>query len=129
VYLIDTSVLVDFFKGKETSQTRKLENIITHKIPFGISAFTYQEILQGAKDENEYKKLHSYLLTQKIYYPTSKTFDNAAYLFFNCRKNGITIRGSIDVLIASIAIENGLILLNSDKDFKYISKITTLEIE
>ncbi|HHD78699.1 MAG TPA: PIN domain nuclease [Epsilonproteobacteria bacterium] len=129
MYLIDTSVLIDFFKGKETKQSRKLEKIIQNQIPFGISIFTYQELLQGAKDEKEYETLKRYLSTQKIYYPTHETFDAAAYLFFSCRKQGITIRSTIDTLIATTTIENSLILLCSDRDFEYMCKVVDLEIE
>ncbi len=129
MYLIDTSVLIDFFKGKETKQTKKLENILLHKIPFGISALTYQELLQGAKDRREYEILRKYLTTQKIYYPGFETYDAAADLFFSCRKKGITIRSSIDALIAATAIENDLILLCSDRDFAYIAKVVALKVE
>jgi len=129
MYLIDTSVLIDFFKGKETKQSKKLEKIIVNKIPFGISIFTYQELLQGAKDEKEFEKLKQYLSTQKIYYPTHETFEASAYLFFSCRKKGVTIRSTIDTLIATTAMENGLILLCSDRDFEYITRVIDLEIE
>jgi len=129
MYLIDTSVLIDFFKGKETKQSKKLEKIIRNQIPFGISIFTYQELLQGAKDEKEFEKLKQYLSTQKIYYPTHDTFEASAYLFFSCRKKGITIRSTIDTLIATTAIENGLILLCSDRDFEYMTRVIDLEIE
>jgi len=129
MYLIDTSVLIDFFKGKETKQSKKLEKIIRNQIPFGISIFTYQELLQGAKDEKEFEKLKQYLSTQKIYYPTHDTFEASAYLFFSCRKKGITIRSTIDTIIATTAIENGLILLCSDRDFEHITRVIDLEIE
>ena len=129
MYLVDTSVLIDFFKAKETTHSKKLEKIIANQIPFGISIFTYQELLQGAKDEKEFEKLKCYLSTQKIYYPTHKTFDASASLFFLCRKKGITIRSTIDTLIATTAIENGLILLSSDRDFKQMTKVIDLELE
>ena len=129
MYLVDRSVLIDFFKGKDTKQTQKLEKIILHQIPFGISAFTYQELLQGAKDKKEFEKLKKYLSTQKIYYSNNNSFENAAEIFFKCRKGGITIRSSIDVLIATTAIENSLILLTSDKAFIFMKKVIDLEIE
>ncbi len=129
MYLVDTSVLIDFLKGRETKQSKKLEKIMLNQIPFGISAFTYQELLQGAKNKKEYEKLKRYLSTQKIYYPTHETFDASAHLFFSCRKKGITIRGIIDTLIATTAIENGLILLCNDKDFSHMTKVIDLEIE
>jgi len=129
MYLVDTSVLIDFLKGKVTKQSQRFEQIINNKIPFGISIFTYQELLQGAKNKKEFEKLKRYLSTQKIYYPTHQTFNDAAYLFFRCRKNGITIRSTIDTLIAITAIENGLILLTSDRDFKHIAKVARLGVE
>ncbi len=129
MYLIDTSVLIDFLKGTETQQSRKFEKILQNQIPFGISAFTYQETLQGAKDKKEYDKLNTYLSTQKIYYPKDKSYEASANLFFLCRKSGITIRSTIDALIATIAIEYNLILLHSDKDFDYIAKVVDLKVE
>jgi predicted nucleic acid-binding protein len=129
MYLVDTSVLIDFFKGKESVKTQKLEEIIQHTIPFGISAFTYQEVLQGSRDQREYDKLHTYLSSQKIYYPSKKSYPLAAHIFFQCRKAGVTIRGTIDTLIATIAIENELILLCNDRDFEHMASVITLHIE
>ena len=63
MYLIDTSILVDFLKGKENIKTQKFEEILLHNIPFSLSAFTYQEVLQGARDVVEYEKLNAYLST------------------------------------------------------------------
>ena len=129
MYLVDTSVLIDFLKGKESKQTLKLEKIITYKIPFGISAFTYQETLQGAKNNKEYDLLKKYLSTQKIYYPTHQTFENASEIFYKCKKAGITIRSTIDTLIAQTAIENQLVLLTSDRDFTFMQRVINLDLE
>ncbi len=129
MYLVDTSVLIDFFKGIDTPQSKKFENILQLQIPFSISVFTYQEVLQGAKDVKEYDKLNSYLSTQKIIYPEKESYEKAAKLFFTCRKSGITIRSTIDTLIATAAIENDLILLHSDKDFTYMADAVGLRVE
>ena len=129
MYLVDTSVLIDFIKGIETVQSKKFESILQHQIPFGISAFTYQEVLQGAKNAKEYDKLNNYLSTQKIYYPSNESYEKAAKLFFKCRRSGLTIRSTIDTLIAITAIENDLILLHSDKDFDHMSRVVVLRTE
>ena len=128
MYLIDTSVLIGFLKGESSRETQKFEEILQNKIPFGISALTYQETLQGAKDKKEYDKLNRYLSTQTIYYPSKQSYESAAKLFFTCRKSGITIRSSIDVLIATTAMEYDIILLHSDKDFVNIAKVASLKI-
>ena len=129
MYLVDTSVLIDFIKGKETVQGKKFEMILQEQIPFSISAFTYQEVLQGAKSEKEYDRLNDYLSTQKIVYPSKESYEQAAKLFFTCRKSGITIRSTIDLLIAITAIEHNLILLHSDRDFDNMLKVSALRVE
>jgi len=52
-----------------------------------------------------------------------QSFGNAASMYMNCRKKGITVRSTIDLLIAEIAIENNLYLLHNDIDFENITKI------
>jgi len=129
MYLVDTSVLIDFIKGTETVQSKKFEMILQEQVPFSISAFTYQEVLQGAKNEKEYDRLNDYLSTQKIIYPSKESYEQAAKLFFICRKSGITIRSTIDLLIAVTAIENNFILLHSDRDFNNMLGVCELRVE
>ena len=123
--LVDTSVMIDFLKGKDSEQTNKLVNIIQGELPFGINPFIYQEILQGVSGENDYKLLKKYLDTQRFYYLQNgnESYANAALMYFKCRKEGITIRNSIDVIIALTAIENSLFLLHNDNDFYNIQKV------
>ncbi|MFH0726886.1 MAG: hypothetical protein V2B19_11150 [Pseudomonadota bacterium] len=51
--LVDTSVLVDFFKGAKNDSVYCLIDVIKKQIPFGITAIVYQELLQGAKTKKE----------------------------------------------------------------------------
>ena len=122
--LVDTSVLIDYLKGSTGEKNKLFENILSSGIPFGISAYTYQEILQGARDQSELNKLRDYLSSQTVYFPpkTLASYDKAAFLFYKLRRQGITIRGSIDILIAITAIENDLILLHNDRDFDTIAQ-------
>ena len=122
--LVDTTVLVDLLKGRENEKTKLLEGAISNNIPFGIASYTYQEVLQGARDETEYLKLREYLSTQRIYFlpETVETYERAAEMFFMLRRQGVTIRSTIDILIAQTAIENDLYLLHNDRDFDLISQ-------
>ena len=52
-----------------------------------------------------------------------KSYENAAWLYFKCRKAGITPRSTIDVLIAQIAIDNNLLLFHNDNDFVQIAQV------
>ncbi|MBZ4687448.1 MAG: hypothetical protein PWQ96_1415 [Clostridia bacterium] len=122
--LVDTSVLISFFKGIKNEQVKKLEEIITKGIPFGINNYIYQELIQGTKTKKEFDLLKDYLSTQRFYGLKNglRSYENAALLYFNCRKKGITIRSTIDLLIAQTAIENNLYLLHDDRDFSYIAR-------
>lgn len=121
--LVDTSVLIDFLKGRSNERTDLFTTLLERDIPFGISAYTYQEVLQGARDEREYERLQNYLGAQVIYYPPSEKsfYEKAARLFFDLRRKGVTVRGIIDLLIVLTAMENKLMLLHNDRDFDVIA--------
>src|SRR5208283_1751519 len=123
--LVDTSVLIDYLKGKDNQSVRKFEKILADNIPFGINNYIYQEILQGAKDEKEFNTLTEYL-DKQIFYELKKdkqSFKAAAEIYIKCRKKGVTVRSTIDLLIVQTAIENKLSLLHNDADFDNISKV------
>lgn len=123
--LVDTSVLIAFLKGINNEQVDKFESIVKKGLPFGINKFIYQEVLQGAKTEKEFETLKEYLSSQKFFDLRHgvKSYEMAAKLYFKCRKKGITIRSTIDLLIAQTAIENDLYLLHDDNDFTLIAKV------
>ncbi len=126
MYLIDTSVWIDYFRGIENEASRHFSAILDNKMSFGISGLIYQEILQGAKSRKDFDKLTAYLSTQCFFHPTDEvmTYELAAQLYFSCRRAGITLRSSIDCLIAQIAIEHNLILLHNDKDYELIKQVS-----
>lgn len=123
--LVDTSVLIDFLKGKETEKTDKLQQIIKDDLPFGINDFIYQEVLQGARTEKEFEMLKEYLKSQRFYGLKfgSESYSEVALIFVKCRKEGIMIRSTIDLLIAETAIENELYLLHDDRDFTNMAEV------
>jgi predicted nucleic acid-binding protein len=123
--IVDTSILIGYFKGIETPPYDKMDFIIDNDIPYGIDNHIYQELLQGAKDESEYDILKEYLNTLPFYELKygKKSYENAALLNIKCREHGITIRSSIDLLIAEIALENSLYILHNDNDYTHIAKV------
>lgn len=123
--LVDTSVLIDFLKGRTTAKTALSREILLRDVPFGFSAFTYQEVLQGSRDEAEYAHLEAYMSTQKIYcFPDEvSVYERAAKMYFDLRRKGVTVRSTIDVLIALTAIDNQLYLLHHDDgDFDLMAR-------
>ena len=129
--LVDTSVLIDFLKNIENPATDKLDEIIDLNIPFGITSHIYQELLQGTSSRKDYTSLKKYLDTFTFFFPLDRkeSYAEAANIYFQCRKKGITVRSSTDCLIVQIAIEHSLKLLHNDKDFENIKQaVSRLEI-
>jgi len=125
MYLVDTSVWIDYFRDRNNAPVRYLVDILENKIPFSITGMIYQEVLQGTASLRDFETLADYFSTQQFVYPKDNflTHHETAKLYFDCRKKGITIRSSVDCLSAQIAIEQKLTILHNDKDFNNIKKI------
>ena len=64
--LVDTSVLINLLKGQKNDPAQKFEQVLRQDVPFGINSFIFQEVLQGAKSEKEYKTLKKYGIVNLI---------------------------------------------------------------
>jgi predicted nucleic acid-binding protein len=123
--IVDTSILIGYFKGKNEYPFNEMDKIIDDGVPYGINNLIYQEILQGSRNEHEYEKLKEYLKTLPFYELKfgKISYENAALMNIKCRENGITVRSTIDLIIAETAIENNLYILHDDNDYRNMSKI------
>ncbi len=125
MYLVDTSVWVDFFKALPTPHVERLRSLISDRVEVGLTTLILQEILQGTVDEEQFTRYRDYFETQEIYVPRDPVESAviAARIYFDCRRDGITVRSSNDCLIVQIAVEHGLILLHNDADFRRIGTV------
>lgn len=123
MYLIDTSVWIDYIKGRDVRQVHFLDQILSNPLAIGITDIIYMEILQGASDQTTFDQFRRYFCGQKFYRFPDPEFSHAAaaQIYFDCRRKGITVRSTLDCLIAQCAIEHELILLHQDNDFKYMA--------
>ena len=128
--LVDTSVLIDYLKDVDNNGTGKFKEILEKRLPFGINNFIYQELLQGCKSEKDYRLLKKYLDGQKFYdfKGGRESYAKAAGIYMKLRKKGITIRSTIDCLIAQMAMENDLYLLHNDVDFTRMTELLSIKI-
>lgn len=128
MYLVDTSVWIDYLRNQNNPAVRLFKKILNQGVSFGLTSNIYQEILQGAATKEDFEQLSTYLETQRFYHPNDPvlTYRAAAGLYFDCRKKGYTIRSTIDCLIAQLAIEYDLFLLHNDKDYISIKQVTPL---
>jgi predicted nucleic acid-binding protein len=125
--LVDTSILIGYFKGIAIPPYNKMDFIIDNDIPYGITDLIYLELLQGSKNTSEYDILKEYLNTLPFYELRygKQSYENAALLNIKCREHGITIRSTIYLIIAETALENNLYIFHNDNDFSNMAKIIT----
>ena len=123
--LIDTSVWVKLFRKNSDDFKQILIEAINGR-NYYLSRFTQTELLQGCLNENEWSTLNSYLEVQDYIDPSIESWTAAARIYYDLRRQGITVRNTIDCCIAASAIEYGLLLVHIDKDFEAIAKGTTL---
>lgn len=115
--LVDSSVWIDYFKGAITAQTDKLDQLLDREL-LAIGDLILTEVLQGFRDERDFNEARKMLTSltvvdlagQEIAIQTARNFRAL-------RKAGVTVRKTIDTVIATRCIESGYTLLHCDRDF------------
>jgi hypothetical protein len=127
--LVDTSVWSNALRREmplKSKETEALKTLIDRGAVL-MTGIILQELLQGIKHLEQFKKLKEHLSSFDLLEPTRMDHENAALLFSLARSKGLSF-GTIDCLIASMAIENDVPLLTQDADFKSIAKISRLRL-
>ena len=120
--IVDTTVWVDFFTDRPEPHVAVLESSIERKDDICICGIILTEVLQGIREEKDYKKTKD-LFDKLIFLPMAHaSFIKAAEIYRSLRRKGITIRKPLDCMIASVAIEHDVPLLHNDRDFDLIEK-------
>lgn len=126
--LVDTTVWIDLFAGRNTTQVSMFESLVVEKEDICLCGVILTEILQGIRNEKEYSKTES-VLSNLLYLPMERsTFLFAANIYRTLRSKGITIRNSVDCMIAAVCMENRIPILHNDKDFDLIAKEFDLKV-
>ena len=115
--LVDSSVWIDYFRGTTTPQAEKLDLLLGNE-PIATGDLILTEVLQGFvsdRDFNQARKLMTSLVIVNL--AGEAMAIQAAKNFRALRALGITVRKTIDTVIATRCIESGLPLLYSDRDF------------
>ena len=115
--LVDSSVWIDYFRGTATPQADKLDSLLGTE-PLATGDLILVEVLQGFvrdRDFNQARKLLTSLVVMDL--AGQDVAIQAARNFRALRERGITVRKTIDTVIATRCIASGLTLLYSDKDF------------
>ena len=115
--VVDTSVWIDYFNGVENPQTDFL-NTVLDKTPILIGDLILAEVLQGFRHDPDFEKVRRAMgkyMQANMVSPVLAVQSARNYRFL--RKKGVTVRKTIDSLIATYCIENDHELLHNDSDF------------
>jgi predicted nucleic acid-binding protein len=122
VIIVDSSVWIDYFTGKNTPAVEKLDSLLGQEL-VAIGDLVLVEVLQGFRTDRDFRKARQLLLSLTVVNMLDITIAlKSAANFRTLRKRGITVRKTIDAIIATYCIENELPLLHSDKDYRPFHK-------
>ena len=116
--LVDSSVWIDYFRGTITVQTERLDALLGSE-PLAVGDLVLTEVLQGFNSERDFNQARKLLTALDVVEIGGREIAiQAARHFRTLRLLGVTVRKTIDTLIATFCIEKDYALLYSDRDFE-----------
>jgi predicted nucleic acid-binding protein len=117
VILVDSSVWIDYFRGTSTAHTDRLDSLLTTD-RLAVGDLVVAEVLRGFRDDLAFERardvLEQFLLIELGGYRIAL---QAAKNYRLLRARGVSVRKTVDTIIATKCIEDGFALLHCDKDF------------
>ena len=125
MFLVDTSAWIRHFSRSDTFDLRTICATDDRVLCLPV----YQELLQGIREERTYRQIrHALKAAQFVENPMELTlYEEAAQLYRLARRQGVTVRSSVDCLIAATALRHDLIVLHDDRDFPHLARVSTLQ--
>jgi predicted nucleic acid-binding protein len=129
VIVVDTSVWIDFLNDNRTPQASRCAELIERGEPVALTDVVLTEILQGLRSEHEAQLVERHLRAFPILRLGGlEDFTLAAELYRTARRAGVTIRKTLDCLIAAPCVRTGAPILHADSDFDLLASCTPLRI-
>lgn len=126
--LVDSSVWIDYFRGVSCPETGYLDALLGRE-PLLIGDLILTEVLQGFASDAAFRKASDLLaLFETVPLAGRAVCEQAARNFRSLRRKGVSIRKTIDTIIATSCIENGYTLLHRDRDFDAFEKHLGLSV-
>lgn len=127
--LVDTSAWVEYLQATGSAAHLELRELIANDALLATTDPVLMELLAGARHGAHVRKLHR-LLLRYDHFPIDGLgdYERAAAVYRSCRDKGQTVRSLIDCLIATVAIREGVPVLEQDRDFKVIAANTELRL-
>ena len=130
VILVDTSAWVEYDRATGSKVDRRLTRLIRDEGPLAVTEPVIMEVVAGANtDDREYDLRRLLGRFHLLGFDVVADFDSAASIYRKCRRVGVTPRGMIDCMIASVARRNQATLLTADIDLSRVAGIAEIELD
>lgn len=128
--LADTSAWIEFDRATDSAIDRRLTGLIAAGGPVAVTKPVIMEVLAGARSDDRERNLRRLLARfHLLRIDAVADFDAAARIHRTCRRQGITPRGMVDCLIASVALRNGATILAQDADLVRVAEVMGLPVD
>ncbi len=127
--LIDSSAFIEFLNRSGSPWDRTVEELIRNDIPCALADVVLTELLRGIRNNREFHAVRDSLLSFPILSMQGvASYIHAAQIYRHCRQKGLTIRSTVDLLVAQIALDHHAALLHKDRDFPSIASVVPLKL-
>ena len=127
--VVDTSVWIDVLNEEDSLQAGRCIGLIEDGAPIALTDVVFAEVLQGLRNDREASRVEGYLrLFPILRLETMEDFALAARLYRQARRAGVTVRKTLDCLIAAPCVREDAPLLHADEDFDRLASATGLRI-
>lgn len=128
--LVDTSAWVEYDRATGSSVDRRLTELIAGDDQVAVTEPVIMEVLAGARSDDREAELRRLLLRFKLLrFDPVVDFDAAARVYRTCRRVGVTPRGMVDCMIASVAQRHGAKLLALDADLDGVADVIGIDLD
>lgn len=126
--MVDTSIWIDYFNQRPSPQVGMLNALLTETNTVLLGDLVLTEVLQGLKFKGEIEQIETQFLYLPVHLMVGEPIARrSAELYRQLRSQGITVRNTVDCLIATWCIENNAPLLHNDRDFKHFAPFGLVE--
>lgn len=126
--VVDSNAWADFFNGATTPHVERLDVALRDEEDLAILPIIVTEVLQGFRTDSGFRSARRVLISLPVIQPDVGVHVRAAGLFRSLRRQGVTVRGAVDCIIAQTCLEIGAELLSPDTDFEQIARRTPLRL-
>lgn len=128
--LVDTSAWVEYDRATGSAVDRRLTELIAADAPVAVTEPVIMEVVAGARtDEREADLRRLLRRCDLLRFDSAVDFDAAARIYRDCRRVGVTPRGLLDCMIASVAQRDGAVLLALDADLTRVADVIGVRID